>query len=136
MIHAILLPQTFLSALPAEELRPFLHLMMRGLVPRSVLDKLTAAYICSQSNIIASASATGLKNGYGSGSGSGSSSSVAASRSAWGDTDRWFGSVEEAVLALRSPEMASVSWEKQVGFLHLLEHMIKILGFGISPYLR
>ena len=156
----------FLSALPSPELRTFIHLMLRGLVPRAVLDRLTAE-VLSLTHPLSYGKRSKDKNegresvdkavltreimdsssrdcdlqstellqdsessemrikvdrhySYGSGE----------------DLDRWYGLVEGAVLGLQSSEMATVAWEKQVGYLHVLEHMVKILGFGISPYLR
>jgi hypothetical protein len=32
--------------------------------------------------------------------------------------------------------MAGVAWERKIGFMHILHQIIRIIGFGIAPYLH
>ena len=98
---------TFVSKLAEGEMRHMLQLMLRGIVPA---DRLNAA--SSATGIII---ATADNN----------TSSAAA---------RWYDFVDTVVRSLDANELDSVAWERQIGFLHLLQPVVRILGFSITSY--
>ena len=110
---------SFLSKLPGEELGTFVHLMLRGVVPQERLLSLA-----------------GLDN-----------TSVSSDRSRSGRsppqmeaeerrlTEAWQSAVADLILSsLTVDDMRHVAWERQVGFLYLLEQTVKLVGFGLTPY--
>ena len=99
----------FLSALPAKEIGWFLHLLMRGLLCKEKIQSALALYF--------------EKTGTGKGS-----TFVA-------DTSIWFDLVEHEIMSLEAKDMVSIVWEKQVAYLRLLEHMIKIFGLSLTLYI-
>jgi hypothetical protein len=106
----------FLSPLPPDELRWFLHLMVRGLLPIHINDRMIENFsrVVSQDNI----RDTHSSNNFLSRSGT------------------WFEIVEHEILTLTGEDMENIVWEKQVAFLYLMENTIKIVGFNISPYIK
>jgi hypothetical protein len=48
--------------------------------------------------------------------------------------DNWYKDFKVLVLDLNNNDMNSISWERKVGFLHLLEQVIKIIGFNATDY--
>lgn len=46
----------------------------------------------------------------------------------------WYNGVEAIVSNIRPEDFRSVAWERQVGHLHLLEHVVRVVGFGMTAY--
>jgi hypothetical protein len=47
----------------------------------------------------------------------------------------WYDAIDNAVLKISADDLESIAWERQIGFLHLLQPIIRILGFGITAYM-
>ena len=110
---------SFLTRLECSELRVFVQLMFRSIIPR---DKMMHAAL----SLSASSSSSSL-------------SSVSKSNQQQHLTfsqhcEVWYTSVEEIAFNITPKDIETISWERQTGYLHLLEHAIKILGFRISDY--
>ena len=86
------------------------HLMLRGILPQSTLLE----------------AATSLANTIS------PSTSITSSSSLSDKSNRWYTIVSEIALTMTKTEMYYVSWERQIGFLHLLEQAVRLIGFGIS----
>lgn len=46
----------------------------------------------------------------------------------------WYDSIDSIIMSLEAEELSKVAWERQIGFLHLMQPIIRILGFGINAY--
>jgi hypothetical protein len=98
---------SFLSKLPGEELETFVHLMLRGLVPKEKLmtcilsEKVDHTHYLSEN---------------------------------WMTV--WYGTTLDVVQNhLSVDDYLKVPSDRQIGFLFLLEQGIKILGFNFSNYI-
>jgi hypothetical protein len=47
----------------------------------------------------------------------------------------WYDAIDKSVLKISADDLESIAWERQIGFLHLLQPIIRILGFGITAYM-
>lgn len=45
---------------------------------------------------------------------------------------KWYSTVSEIAMKMTVTECHTVSWERQIGFLHLLEQAVRLIGFGMS----
>ena len=86
------------------------HLMLRGVLPQSTLLKAAA-------NIATTISST---------------TSITSLSSLTDRSHKWYTIVSEIALNITKSEIYYVSWERQIGFLHLLEQAVRLIGFGIS----
>lgn len=48
--------------------------------------------------------------------------------------DEWYDYIDRIILSMDAAELDNVAWERQIGFLHLIQPIIRILGFGINAY--
>ena len=46
----------------------------------------------------------------------------------------WYQAAQHLLMALTSGDMQQISWERQSGFLHLLQQIIRILGFSVAQH--
>ena len=93
--HAIL---TFLGQLPGEEMETFVHLIIRGVVPKESMLNLALLVDNVDSN--------------------------------------WNSSFEKMLLEMPSESLVTVPLERQIGFLHVLEHAVKTCGFNFIRYVH
>jgi hypothetical protein len=47
-------------------------------------------------------------------------------------SNAWYAAVSTIAQSMTAREISHVAWERQIGFLHLLEQTVRLLGFGIS----
>ena len=92
---------SYISQLNTNELRIFIHLMIRGILPQSVL--------------IALSQTEGPK--------------------AEDNMDGWLVAVESCIFNIEYSSLTEITWERQTGFLYLLEHAIRLLGTTLSDYI-
>lgn len=107
----------FLSVLPPEELRWFIYLMVRGLFSSNMNKRLLEVFfrVMKKSSVAVETDAT--------------ENFIARS-------SVWFDIVENEILSMSFENMEHIVWEKQISFLHLMENMIKIIGFNMSPFIK
>jgi hypothetical protein len=46
----------------------------------------------------------------------------------------WYDAVDRTVQSMSASQLDDIAWERQIGFLHLMQPIIRILGFGITSY--
>ncbi|CAE7481523.1 unnamed protein product, partial [Symbiodinium microadriaticum] len=110
---------SFLSKLPGEELEPFVHMMVRGVVPKDRLVALSCAHDDQAESCV-----TGRGN-----------LTLRLEEEERAKTSEWQGGVADLILTgLSDEDLRGVMWERQIGFLHLLEQTIKQVGFGLTNY--
>lgn len=105
---------SFLSRLPPDETCHLTHLMLRGVVPQDAL--LAAATALSLDPLAADTS----------------SSRPMQHKSFLDRSNAWYSAVSSVARSMTAREISSVAWERQIGFLHLLEQTVRLVGFGIS----
>ena len=86
------------------------HLMLRGVLPQSTLLKAATSLAATISPVTSITSLSSLTE----------------------KSNRWYTIVSEIALTMTKSEIYHVSWERQIGFLHLLEQAVRLIGFGIS----
>ena len=47
-------------------------------------------------------------------------------------SNAWYAAVSTIAQSMTAREISHVAWERQIGFLHLLEQTVRLVGFGIS----
>jgi hypothetical protein len=47
-------------------------------------------------------------------------------------SNAWYAAVSTIAQSMTACEISHVAWERQIGFLHLLEQTVRLIGFGIS----
>ena len=47
-------------------------------------------------------------------------------------SNAWYAAVSTIAQSMTAREISHVAWERQIGFLHLLEQTVRLIGFGIS----
>lgn len=62
-------------------------------------------------------------------------SSASATAPATFTPAEWYDGIDRAVQTMSAAELDGIAWERQIGFLHLLQPIIRILGFGITAYI-
>jgi U3 small nucleolar RNA-associated protein 20 len=108
---------SFLSPLSPDELSHFINWMIRGLIPPSKV-------ISVDLNL----NPTVLEKRWKSQSGVESLTITAYYQSFY----ELQGSIQDL---LQAEDMKSIPWERQIGFLYLLESMVKIIGHGLSMHM-
>jgi hypothetical protein len=112
----------FVSKMEDAESRHLLQLMFRGVVPmKKQLEALAKKAPAAASVTLASGAVTSV-------SASGSASVSAA------DLLVWYDAMDALILSLQPEDIAAVAWERQIGFLHLLEPLVRVLGFSVTNY--
>jgi Down-regulated in metastasis len=101
---------SFLSRLPPDETCHLTHLMLRGVLPQAAL--LSAATALSKS--------------------SESDTTRPAHMSLTDRSDLWYSAVTRIAESMTVHEIGEVAWERQIGFLHLLEQTVRLVGFGVT----
>lgn len=113
----------FMTNLAPRDLRHLVHLMLRGTIPKYL--QLAAVATRDPLRLTGEKSSSGL-------------SLPAIDSARWLTmaevSSEWHDSVEELVRDMSAENMADVAWERQVGFLHLMEDMVKIIGLGVKDY--
>eukprot|EP01041_Mallomonas_annulata_P001346 gene1346-2596_t len=101
---------SFISTLNPAELGHFLHLMLRNLVPRQKLLAITDIQ-------------TGDELKY---------------NCLTNISSHWYMSVVKIALSMTPEDMEDsvVSWDTQLGYLHLLEQIIRLIGFGFTSHVN
>ena len=89
------------------------HLMLRGVLPQSTLLQ-EATNIATKATINSSTSASILNSNLPD------------------KSERWYNKILEIASSMTVNEIYLVPWERQIGFLHLLEQTVRLIGFGIS----
>jgi hypothetical protein len=107
----------FLSSLSSEELRWFIYLMFRGLLSKQMISSCLEKYF--ESNGIQD-SVNGRSQGK----------NLLLDRSSM-----WFDVIEKEVLTIKAVNFKDIRWEKQLAYIQILENIIKIFGFKITPYI-
>jgi len=94
---------SFISHLQGDELRHFMHLMMRGIVPResTMNEDPKGDHIELRSSLV-----------------------------------NQYDVVEKIVMNISPGDITSIAWERQVGFLHVLEHVVKVIGFNAKNHIQ
>lgn len=92
---------SYISQLSSSELRIFIHLMVRGILPQSALLALSQA------------------------SGSNTDDTM----------DGWMTAVESCIFNIEYSSLREITWERQTGFLYLLEHAIRLLGTTLRDFM-
>lgn len=101
---------SFLSKMEPQETRHLVQLMVRGVIPSELLNDSAMQGVVASTGKIAEPL------------------SMSVQLTQWYD-------VVDAVLRDLSPQgLSAVQWERQVGFLHLLEQAVKVVGFGLTEY--
>lgn len=98
---------SFLAKIPGEELNTFVHLMLRGLVPKEKLMTFIGTEKIDQSNY--------LNENW---------------MSVWHST-----LINVVRYHLSNEDYLEIPSDRQIGFLFLLEQMVKILGFNFTEYI-
>ena len=47
---------------------------------------------------------------------------------------KWYGIVDNIASSMTVHEVTNVQWERQIGFLHLLEQTVRLVGFGVTDH--
>lgn len=47
---------------------------------------------------------------------------------------RWYSAVTQIAESMTVNEIGEVAWERQIGFLHLLEQTVRLVGFGVTEH--
>ena len=94
----------FVSKMQPVEMRHLLQLMLRGIVPS---EKISAQITVPAPGTTTVSTVT---------------------------TEQWYDIIDSLVQSLEAEELDHIAWERQIGFLHLLQPIIRILGFGITSY--
>ncbi len=127
---------SFLSKLAGTEMRYLLHLMLRGVIPISVLNEAAVRSFLKMSDdtvVGSKTQKTKLTEGKLKDSDSGNQVQIILDTAGiYQQTMRWFDEIDALCLRYQHLDLDMVSWERQVGFLHLLEHVIGIIGYGMS----
>jgi U3 small nucleolar RNA-associated protein 20 len=104
----------FLSALPSDELRPFVVQMVQTVIPVPHLLALQGKLTSSKPSSSASASASfDLVVHY----------------------DQWYAGVDDIIAHLIPEDFKKVVVEKQVGFLNLMATVVHSVALGLTPYI-
>lgn len=105
---------SFLSKMDRHEMRHLAQLMLRGVIPSALLqEKATAAAV--------RAAASGKKH---------------QDQSQYQLLMGWYDTVDKVLRELKPAQLQGAQWERQVGFLHLLEQVIRIVGFGLTEWIK
>ena len=48
----------------------------------------------------------------------------------------WFDGVDKILFNLKPSDLEFVSWERQIGFLHLLEPVVRVLALSLNPFIE
>lgn len=105
---------TFLGNVESNELRFFIHAAVQGLLPSTaILPPIKQLQIEMNA---------------------GSERDSVKYRTLPQLSSSWIDTVESVITEMQSKDFSSVSWERQLGFLHLLEQMIRVVGFTATPY--
>ena len=94
----------FVSKMEPVEMRHLLQLMLRGIVPP---EKLLAQITVPAPGTTILANIT---------------------------SEEWYDTIDKIVQEVGANELDNIAWERQIGFLHLLQPIIRILGFGVTAY--
>ena len=108
---------SFLSRLLPKEMVHLVHLMLRGVVPPHRLLQLAQA---------TTAHTTGLSSTY--------RTQQQVPTTITERTTAWYAEVQQCAVELSVSDVQELSWERQVGFLHLFEQTIKLIGFGATSH--
>ena len=103
---------TFLAVLPTEEMVLFLYFIFRGILPKSNLLRL--GY---QEHILAENKNQMLDN---------SKTSLLI----------WYSKIKELVSSVTVVEISTVVKERQIGFLNMFEHLIRVLGHAVADHIN
>ena len=107
---------SFLSRLLPKETVHLVHLMLRGIVPPQRLLQLAQA---------TAAHTMGLATTH---------RTQQAPTTITDRTAAWYAEVHQCAVDLTVNDVQGLSWERQVGFLHLFEQTIKLIGFGATSH--
>jgi hypothetical protein len=111
---------SFFSKLPGAELDTLVNLMLRGVVPREKMEALAA------SENIATESERGDKV-----------ATLPVQDDERIKLSAWHASVIDMILTnISATDLRGVMWERQIGFLYLMEQAIKLIGFGMTNYVH
>ena len=108
---------SFLSRLLPKETVHLVHLMLRGVVPPHRLLQLAQT---------SDAHTMGLTNTH--------RNHQQVPTTITDRTSAWYTEVHQCATELTVSDVQELSWERQVGFLHLFEQTIKLIGFGATAH--
>jgi hypothetical protein len=116
---------SFYAGLSPLELQPLIYLMLRPILPGKKManfaQQMNAALTSTRSDIAQSSSSS-------------SSSQQPPQFLSSEDLASWFAQLEVLVLSLSPEDLDDTSWDRFVGFMHLLESAIRLLGLRLSRY--
>lgn len=98
------------------ELRHVVQLMFRGILPQSALVNIS---VDLSPNVIESKMKT---------------SKTSATLTAYYEV--WYNAVDDVIFTLKHEALREVVWERQIGFLFLLDQFVRVLGFALTPYIE
>eukprot|EP01034_Spumella_vulgaris_P023353 gene23353-29566_t len=101
----------FLSKMERHETRHLLQLMLRGVLPSALLNANAMLNVETDVRKLEAMS-----------------NSVKLTE--------WYAVVDGVLRGLTPECLKAVPWERQVGFLHLLEQVVKIVGFGLTDHVQ
>ena len=101
---------SFISKMESHEIRHLLQLMLRGIIP----SKYISQYITTTSSTTTTTAVSSIT--YNS------------------NIEEWYTIIDNIINNLTTEQLQSVPWERQIGFLHLLQPIIRILGFSVTSY--
>jgi len=115
---------SFVSKMEPKEIRHLIHLMLRGLLPLHHLSKTTSStkqHHQQQKQSVAVEVEVVEMLSYDSYS---------------TKLQSWYDQIDTFIMTYMSPlNLLSIPWERSVGFLHLLQPMIRILGFTVTDFI-
>lgn len=103
---------TFLNNLDAQELSHLFHIMFKGLLPVEHLASIDLDL--SPASVEQGKQHVTLTQYY----------------------SKYYEKVNNLIGSLTPSNMSAIAWQKQIGFLHTLEFVIKIMGFHVKGFLR
>ena len=104
---------TFLSVLPASEIGDFMYLIFRGICPKASIINAAADY-CKKKSSNNSKSDQNMRK----------------------EETNWYSLVQTLVQQSTAESVATIPSERQIGFLHLVENIVQLLGFLITDYVH
>lgn len=113
---------SFVSKMEPKEIRHLIHLMLRGLLPLHHLSKTTSSTQQQHQQQQSVAVAVEVVE-------------VLSYDSYSTKLQSWYDQIDTFIMNYMSPiDLVSIPWERSVGFLHLLQPMIRILGFTVTDF--
>jgi len=116
---------SFVSKMEPKEIRHLIHLMLRGLLPLHHLSKTSSSSIKQHHQQQKQSVAVEVEV-----------VEMLSYDSYSTKLQSWYDQIDTFIMTYMSPiNLVSIPWERSVGFLHLLQPMIRILGFTVTDFI-